>query len=1102
MAKKDKEKTKDKNRQPADQNQNTDRSDQQRAEAEERTTIQETEARAEPAHKSASHAREDHTPEDEAPPEDEALKEKAPGKEPLKEKAAKKERPEEKASEDEKTKDQTVEGEASDTADQPDKASSEQKRFPVVGVGASAGGLEALEQFISGLPEKNGIAFVVVIHTHPDHPTRIPELLRRKSSVEIVLIEDGMTVETNTVYVPPSDRDTIIEDGVLRLQERPRRSHVHMPIDIFLRSLAEERGGRAGCIILSGTGTDGTGGLRLIKEKAGVAVAQDQKSARHTGMPASAIDTGMVDYVLTPQEMADQLIAYFRHPAALKTGRQENKKPPEQLSEILSLLADNTDHDFSHYKKNTVVRRIERRMIVNQCGSMADYLGFLQKNPDETHRLFQDLLIGVTNFFRDPEVFDFAEKEVLPELLSQGGNNENVRVWVPGCSTGEEAYSIAIIILETMEKLGIKRFLQIFATDIDADAINKARQGVYPKNIAADVSKTRLDTFFTEEKNHYRINKDIRELIVFAEQNVLRDPPFMHLEMLVCRNLLIYLEPAAQNKLIPLFHYNLKPSGILFLGTSEQPGRFEDLFTPVHKRFSIYKKRDRRSPLSHPIPFPAGGKRTVRNTPDKSQTSHGRDDDDPDIARIMEKKLLKHHTPACVIVSAYGDILYFHGRTGKFLEHAQGKPNLKITEMAREGLRHALSTALRKAVDNNEKVVESNVRVKTNGSHVHIDLTVQPFNEPAMKDHYMVLFTELPASFFDFESREKKAEEVPENDAARKIAALEQELANLKEDYRTTEAELETANEELKSANEEMYSSNEELQSTNEELESSREELESLNEELSTVNSELHQKVTEVEEAYSRITHVLNSTGIAILFLDNDLKIRRFTEEASQLINLIEKDVDRPLDHISHNLDISSLKDRVGSVLRQLSSKEEEVRTTDGRWYRMRIMPHRTDSNKIEGVVLTFINIDPQKAAQKKLDDSYHSAKRFADAIVDTVRESLVVLDADKQVDMANRRYYETFQTSPEKTEGRYFFDLENGQWDLPELRQLLEDITRHDRAFQDYEIAPRSETTGYTLLRLNARRLRDTDPDQDRILLAIETISASEAQQSTDKKG
>ncbi len=985
------------------------------------------------------------------------------------------------------------------TEDQPHKESPERKLFPVVGIGASAGGLEALEQFISGLPDKSGIAFVIVTHTHPNHPTRMPELLRRKSGATFVLIEDNMTVETDTVYVPPSDQDAIIENGVLRLQERSSRSHVHMPIDIFLRSLAEERGDKAGCVILSGTGTDGTGGLRLIKENAGVAVAQVPKSARHGGMPASAIETGLVDYILTPQEMADQLIAYFQHPAVLKAEIQKNGKPPGQLAKILTFLADRTDHDFSQYKKNTVIRRIERRMGVTHCSSIKDYLTFLHDNPDETHLLFQDLLIGVTNFFRNPEVFTFVEEEVLQKLLSQGESNEKFRVWVPGCSTGEEAYSVAIIIRETMQKLDINRSLQIFATDIDANAIHKARQGVYPKNIATDVSKTRLDSFFTEEENHFRVNKKIREEIVFAEQNVLRDPPFMHLDMLVCRNLLIYLESAAQNKLIPLFHYNLKAGGILFLGTSEHPGRFEDLFTPIHKRFSIYKKRDQRSPLSHPTPFPTGTKRAPRITPQKSRSG---DADDGDIARTVKKKLLQNHTPACVIVTAYGDIIYFHGKTGKYLEHAQGKSNLRITEMAREGLRHALAASLRKAAKNNEKAVKSGVRIKTNGGRVHIDLTVQPFMEPSMKDHFMVIFTELPESLFDFERKEEGAKEVPGKEAARRIAALEQELSDLKADQRTTQEELETSNEELKSANEEMYSSNEEIQSTNEELESSREELESLNEELSTVNNELHEKIIEVQEAYGRITDVLNSTGVAILFLDNDFQVRRFTEEASRLINLIDKDIGRPLDHISHNLDIGNLTDKIRSVLKQMSHSEEEVQTIDGHWYRMRIMPNRTDNNRIEGAILTFINIDSQKAAQEKLDNSFHSYKRFTEAIVDTVRESLVVLDADKQVVMANRQFYETFQTSPKKTEKRAFFDLENSQWDIPELRQLLKEITEHDRAFQDYEITLHFETMGEKLMRLNARRLRDKDPDQDRILLAIETITQSEERPPTDHKG
>jgi two-component system, chemotaxis family, CheB/CheR fusion protein len=1090
MAKKDKEKAEDKNRQPENQQKNTDLSDQERAEAEEKKTIQEAEARGKSEQKSASHAPEDKAPGDKAP-EDEPPKEKASGEKP----------PEDETSEDQTQEDKVSEDEAPNVEDQPQNEGSGQKLFPVVGIGASAGGLEALEQFISGLPDKSGIAFVIVTHTHPDHPTRMPELLRRNSGVTFVLIEDKMTVETDTVYIPPSDKDAIIENGVLRLQKRSSRSHVHMPIDIFLRSLAEERGDKAGCVILSGTGTDGTGGLRLIKENVGIAVAQDPTSARHGGMPASAIETGMVDYILTPQEMANQLIAYFRHPVVRKTEIQKNGKSSEHLSKVLTFLAERTDHDFSQYKKSTVGRRIERRMGVTHSRSIKDYLAFLHDNPDETHMLFQDLLIGVTNFFRDPEVFTFVEEEVLQKLLSQVEDNENFRVWVTGCSTGEEAYSVAIIIKEAMQKLGINRSLQIFATDIDANAIHKARQGVYPKNIAADVSKTRLDTFFIEEENHFRVNKKIRELIVFAEQNVLRDPSFMHLDMLVCRNLLIYLEPAAQNKLIPLFHYNLKPGGILFLGTSEHPGRFEDLFTPIHKRFSIYKKRDQRSPLSHPTPFPTGEKHVPRNTLQKSETTRHEDADDGDIARAVKKKLLQHHTPACVIVTTDGDIIYFHGKTGKYLEHAQGKSNLKITDMARDGLRYTLAGSLRKAAKNNEKTVESGVRVKTNGGHVHIDLTVQPFTEPAMKDHFMVLFTELPESLFDFERKEEGAKEVPENEAARRIAVLEQELFDLKEDHRITQEELETSNEELKSANEEMYSSNEEVQSTNEELESSREELESLNEELSTVNNELQQKITEVQEAYGRITDVLNSTGVAILFLDNDFQVKRFTEEASRLINLIDKDIGRPLDHISHNLDIGNLTDKIRSVLKQLSYSEEEVQTIDGHWYRMRIMPNRTDDNRIEGAVLTFINIDSQKAAQEKIDNSFHSYKRFTEAIVDTVRESLVVLDTDKQVVMANRQFYETFQTSPQKTQKRPFFDLENGQWDIPELRQLLKDITEHDRAFQDYEITLHSETMEDKLLRLNARRLRDKDPDKDRILLAIETITQSEEQPPTDHK-
>jgi two-component system, chemotaxis family, CheB/CheR fusion protein len=963
------------------------------------------------------------------------------------------------------------------------------RRFPVVGVGASAGGLEALEQFISGLPEQSGIAFVIVTHTHPDHPTRIPEILRRKSSVQFVSIKDNMAVEENMVYIPPSDKDVIIKHGVLRLEERSRTSGLHMPIDNFLRSLAVDRGDAAGCVILSGTGSDGTGGLGLIKENAGVAMAQTPESSRHGGMPSSAIKSGMVDYVLEPSEMAGQLMEYFQHPALLKAETRKNGTPAEHVSRVIAFLADRTGHDFSEYKKSTLIRRIERRMSVNRCNTFEDYLGYIYQNPEEAQALFKDLLIGVTSFFRNPEVFDFVTQDVLPDLFSRGSINENFRVWIPGCATGEEAYSVAIILLEAMKKADIRRSLQIFATDIDAAAINKARQGLYLENIAADVGRERLDAFFTKENHLYRINKEIRELVVFAEQNVLRDPPFMNLEMLVCRNLLIYLEPSAQNKLVLLFHHILKPGRMLLLGTSESPGKFAELFTPVHKRFSIYKKRDMKS-AQHPISFPTGSKKGTQPAPHKTQKSRGRDLREHEISQVVEKKLLKHHTPACVIVNAVGEIIYFHGRTGDYLEPAQGKPNLKITEMAREGLRYVLAATLRRAVEKNEKTVASGVRVKTNGSFVHIELSAAPLDDRDMKDYFIIVFNRLPDSLFRLEDKEKEAKEIPENETSR-IASLEQELEDLKENYRTIQEELEISNQELKSANEEMYSSNEELQSTNEEIESSREELESVNEELSTVNSELHEKISEVQDAYTRITDVLNSTGIAILFLDNDLRIKRFTDEAMRLINLIDKDIGRPLDHISHNLGIDNLTDNVRSVLRNLSYSEKEVRTTEGHWYRMRIMPHRTVKNLVEGAVVTLINIDPQKAAQETLDNSLISVQRLTEAIVDTVRESLLVLDSDKRVVMANRQFYETFQTSPKTTEGRYLFDLGNGQWNIPELRRLLQEISEHDRSFQDYEITHHFETIGYKRMRLNARRLRGGDLKQDRILLAIEEIAA-----------
>lgn len=841
--------------------------------------------------------------------------------------------------------------------------------FPIIGIGSSAGGLEALENFVAALPEQSGIAFVVIAHTHPKHATMLPELLKRKSKIPVMLLEDNMPLAPDTIYVPPSDRDAVVEKGVIRLYERTHTAEVHMPIDIFFNSLAEDRGERAGCVILSGTGTDGTGGLRRIKEKAGIAVAQTKESAQYTGMPTSAFETGLVDYVLSPSEMPERLIEFFRHPATI---RAEPGKPEEwrqSLNKVLAFLSDRTGHDFSLYKANTMVRRIERRMSITRCRTVSDYFKYLHRHPDETRALFQDLLIGVTNFFRDPEVFDYLKEKVLPSLLQQAKAGESFRAWIAGCATGEEAYSVAIVVRECMAAMEINREMQIFATDIHPGAIERARQGIYPQNIAAEVSKERLNRFFTPEESYFRVKKEIRESVIFADQNVLRDPPFMGLDLLVCRNLLIYLEQKAQNQLLPLFHYNLKPGGILFLGTSESTGRFSELFEPVLKKYSLYRKKETGDDRQQPyIQFPAGPKRLRHLEPESESEPHRQLElpkpEDAGIDRAVKNKLLHEYTPSCVIVDHDANIVYIHGRTGKYLEHAPGKPSLKITEMAREGLRYILSAAIRRASENKTEVRENNLSIKSNGGYVHVNLVVKPLLQPPLKDFLMVLFEAVqPEKIQSGPTGETQAEtaEPTGNQQGRRIAELERKLDNLRQDYISTVEELETSNEELKSLNEELYSSNEELQSSNEELESSREELESLNEELSTVNNELHNKIEEVQAAYSKITEVLNNTGIAIVFLDNNLIIRRFTNEAARLINLIDKDVGRPLDHIAHNLEYDKLTTTIRQVIEQLVPVEENVRTKDGQWYRMRIMVHRTEKNVIEGVVVTFIHIDTQK---------------------------------------------------------------------------------------------------------------------------------------------
>jgi two-component system CheB/CheR fusion protein len=606
-------------------------------------------------------------------------------------------------------------------------------------------------------------------------------------------------------------------------------------------------------------------------------------------------------------------------------------------------------------------------MTVTRMLSAQKYLTYLHRNPHEIESLFQDLLIGVTSFFRDVEAYDFLKEKVLPDLLKRGSEHEPFRVWAAGCATGEEVYSIMILVMECLDELGIRRDIQVFGTDLDRTSIEKAREGVYPENIAADLSPERLKNFFEKEDKNYRVRKSVREPVVFAAHNLLKDPPFSRLDLLVCRNLLIYLEPRAQKKLLPLFHYALKPGGVLFLGSSETVGEFADLFTPIHKKWSVYRKVDVSPALQPAVEFPTGGKAAATAVEralagQQPQTEVG----DLAVATATTRLLLESHTPGCVVVNPRGEINYVHGRTGKYLEPAPGRMSVNVVDMAREGLRFELASALRSVVANGETVRREGLRVRTNGGSQDFNLTVKPMGKPEpLKNMIVILFEEI--SPHRVSRRRKKKGELSADAVALRSAELEREIARVQQDHRIAMEELETSNEELKSVNEELQSSNEELQSTNEELESSREELQSLNEELSTVNAELHEKIVELSQSYDTINYVLNSTGIAILFVDRDLNVVRFTREATRLINLIGTDIGRPLGHISMNIDYDRFLDDIRGVIVEQITVEKDIRTRDGRAYSTKIMPYRDQKGHVSGAVITFINMDSVMEAKKSL---------------------------------------------------------------------------------------------------------------------------------------
>ena len=955
----------------------------------------------------------------------------------------------------------------------------------IVGIGASAGGLEAMEDFFRHMSPNSGMVFVVVSHQHAGHVSLLPNLLSKCTAMPVVEVTDGMEVEPNRVYLAPGGSNLAILHGTLHLMEPDSKKRVPLPIDYFFRSLAEDRKQGAVGIILSGTGTDGTVGLRAIKDESGMTIAQDPQTAKYQGMPRSAMTAGVVDVILPPDQMPESLRGY-----ALSLTKQAALLPEpdasQTLHKIFILLRDRTGNDFSLYKANTIQRRIERRMKVHQIENPRQYLRFMQANPSEIDALFQELLIGVTSFFRDPHALEILVQKGLPSLVEGKPEGATLRLWVAGCSTGEEAYSLAILLKEYLTQKKLRFTVQIFASDLDIRAIETARAGLYPVGIAGDMAPERLQRFFTKEDGSYRVKKEIREMVVFATHNLLTDAPFTKLDLLSCRNLLIYLDAAAQLKLLPLFHYALKPNGILFLGSSETIGEFEPLFTVVDRKWKLFRRTSEPGTFPHLERFPGGLMKAATEV--RADSEVPRPAMHPaSIPMLIQQLLVSRYAPAAVIVNARGEVVYIHGHIGAYLEPAPGPPTHQVLEMAREGLQHDLATALHQAAGREDEVVHHDVRVKANGAVILVNLAVKKITEPeALQGLFLVTFDQRLA---DKTVARKGASSRTAAPQKKGQSGLMGELEFTKQRLQRTIEELQTSNEELKSTNEELQSTNEELQSTNEELETTKEELQSLNEELVTVNSELQGKLDALADANDDLQNLLNSTEVATIFLDNELRIKRFTSEAKRVSNLIVSDAGRPLSDIASKLTTDRLLEDAQDVLQTLVVKEREVQTADGSWFAMRILPYRTAKNTIDGLVLTFLDITQMKKAEQIV----HAAQGFAASIVQTVREPLLVLDDQLRVVSANQSFYRIFQVTPREVEQQLLYHLCHGAWNIPDLRRLLEEILPKSTSFQDFVVDAMFPHIGPKVLVLNGRRLEQEAGQPGRILLAMEEMRRHE---------
>ena len=814
----------------------------------------------------------------------------------------------------------------------------------VVGIGASAGGLEALQRFFNSMSATSNLSFVVIQHLSPDYKSLLAEILGKNTKMSVVQAEDEIEVLPNCVYLIPPKMNMIIEDGRLHLTEYVH-SGVNHPIDIFFTSLANEMKERSIAVVLSGTGTDGTNGIKAVKEQCGLVVVQEPSSAKFDGMPKSAINTGLVDFVLTPEQIAVEILNFSNYPSVVhddEDGRLFSSE--EMLMRIYTILRKNAKIDFSHYKRNTILRRIERRMVVTHKEKLSDYIEMLEENNEEAKLLGKEILIGVTNFFRDAAYFEKLKRTAIMNILLRSEQSEEIRVWSAGCSTGEEAYSIAILFAEAMEELKMERNVKIFATDVDADAINFASRGVYNDSIVDDVSHERFVKYFNKKGDNYVVSKGIRSMIRFAPHNIFQDPPFGKLDLISCRNVMIYFQTILQKNLFSIFHSALKDNGYLFLGKSETTGEFSEVFVPVSIAEKIYVHDAKaKVPALAPIPFTMPRMYAARaNMVNEIVEEHV---EVPRERQYLE--LFEVYMPPAVVVDAKNDIVHTFGHISSFLRFPTGKAGLNIFDLVPEEISLVISTALKEARTTKKLLSYSDVQISDNGEMKSINLAIHPILDKKETEVGLVaiIFSD-PAT----------ANVVPEAEkydvnkaAAQRIVDLERELQDSQDNLRATIGELETVNEELQAANEELLTANEELQSSNEELQS-------VNEELYTVNAEYQQKLGELTDLNNDLSNFLSSTMIGILFVDHEMNIRKFTDYVGREFHLMEQDIDRPLQLLSHHFTDFDLVADATEVIKTLIPNEKEVVSTDKKRYKMRISPYRTTSNTIKGVVITLID--------------------------------------------------------------------------------------------------------------------------------------------------